>query len=83
MVIAPVAHAQNLYVATSGDIQRVGPGGGVATTFATGFLSGGIRGIAFDHSLAPSTAPEPSTLALLALGVLPVAGLTTRRRRKV
>ena len=75
------AQAQDLYVANyatgangTGSISKI-TSGGIVSTFATGLNNS--SGLAFGP-IGPSSAPEPSTLALLALGV--VGGIVARRR---
>jgi sugar lactone lactonase YvrE len=60
----------NLYVAEywSGTVSMVGPGGGTAKLFATGFS--GTESIAF----APAAVPEPASFALLGTAIATLAG---------
>lgn len=67
----------NLYVANSGGstIGRVGPGGGAATTFASGFTN------APQFLAIQSDIPEPATTGMLALGIA-LLFLAARRNRR-
>jgi hypothetical protein len=68
--------SDNLYVGNqnTGTISKI-TSGGTVSTFATGMF--GPWGLTFKPAV---TAPEPGTLALLALGV--IGGVVARRRRK-
>ncbi len=70
--------AGNLYVVNAGDdtVKMVGPGGGVATTFATGFDA--PRAILF---VSGAAVPEPTSAALMGVGVAIAMGATWLKRR--
>lgn len=80
-IATPPAQAEFLFVANfdNNTVSEVTPSGSVST-FASGFSS--PVGLAFQPEIAPPSAvPEPSSLTLLALGLVTLAGSRWRRRK--